>query len=821
MVLGMIGADRAQAFQTYKVRDHAVTITTAEGDGGRRSYLQTSEQAQRDRPSETIYKRSYGEPSGYPYLRTGDAGFDAAFALAMSEVAEASVSSIRDGAFQNGQAVACFCFETGDLWRYVWTRDSSYAVDLGLAWLDPRRSRDTLLFKLSRPRQLSSFGSGPQIVQDTGTGGSWPLSSDRVVWSLGASRVFEHLGAEDKQSFGRLAYEALVQTIETDRQVVYDAAAGLYRGEQSFLDWREQTYPSWTQKDVTAIGLSHALSTNVLHYKALQQASSWARKFGDTRQAERYGRWARELGERISGFFWLPEKGLFSSISSGTLKPFPLPMHDLLGQSLVILAGLATPEQAQAVFSRYPVHRAGPPVIYPQLPTPAIYHNRAVWPFVTAYALQAASLAGHAPFASAAMQSLWEGAALNLSHMENLEVLSGLPYVADGEKSGPVVNSRRQLWSVAGFASAVFDGIFGLRVQDGQLEITPRLTWEMARRWMPAQSVTLHQLRWMGKQLTIELQWPEIPAQGDGFFTLNFATLNGLLQAEALWKYEALAQQNNIQLVLELAPSQEEGRSLLQPDVGLGPNLNNREYRQVFAPMEPRLSWVDARTIRIERRELNATTWNLYLNGRLLAESLTGEIYQLASLDDRFVCLTANQKYTDGLHTSHLSSPLCREAWSQQWGQDLKSPDGASVASDHGRKHFNDWGYPQQVLETPVFQVPRQARYQVEVAFGNAFGPINTGVTAAVKWLELRDLDAGTIERAVTWMPHQSSWSVWAWSSPAFFALKPERRYLLRMSDAMNMSYLEHFAIYTGGAGGQQGPSNRINVSGLRLLLVE
>ncbi|MFY7930434.1 MAG: hypothetical protein ACOVS5_16285, partial [Oligoflexus sp.] len=66
MVLGMIGADRAQAFQTYKVRDHAVTITTAEGDGGRRSYLQTSEQAQRDRPSETIYKRSYGEPSGYP-----------------------------------------------------------------------------------------------------------------------------------------------------------------------------------------------------------------------------------------------------------------------------------------------------------------------------------------------------------------------------------------------------------------------------------------------------------------------------------------------------------------------------------------------------------------------------------------------------------------------------------------------------------------------------------------------------------------------------------------------------------------------------------
>jgi len=133
------------------------------------------------------------QPSDRPSLRSGQADFDALFALTMREVNDNSVSSIRDAAFQNGQPLPCNCFETGELWHYVWTRDSSYAVDLGLAWLDPERSQETLLFKLSKARQDSRFSSGLEIVQDTGSGGSWPVSPDRVVWSLGADRLRPHL----------------------------------------------------------------------------------------------------------------------------------------------------------------------------------------------------------------------------------------------------------------------------------------------------------------------------------------------------------------------------------------------------------------------------------------------------------------------------------------------------------------------------------------------------------------------------------------------------------------------------------------------------
>ena len=66
------------------------------------------------------------------------------------------------------------------------------------------------------------------------------------------------------------------------------------------------------------------------------------------------------------------------------------------------------------------------------------------------------------------------GAALNLSNMENFEAVTGLPYKGDeGEDSGPVVNSQRQLWSVAGYASMVQDIVFGLETTQSGIRFAP------------------------------------------------------------------------------------------------------------------------------------------------------------------------------------------------------------------------------------------------------------------------------------------------------------------------------------------------------------
>jgi hypothetical protein len=755
------------------------------------------------------------ESAKYPQLHSGHDTLDELFTMTLKEVRENSVSHIRDGAFQNGQNLPCFCFETGELWHYVWTRDSAYAVDLGLGWLDPERSRETLLFKVSAARENSRFGAGPEIVQDTGSGGSWPISSDRVVWGLGAERLLPLLKDAVRDDFFAQAYEALKNTVETDRLVVFDPEHGLYRGEQSFLDWREQSYPSWTRDDVKAIAGSFALSTNVLHLSALRQASGYARQHGDHAHAERHARWAEELALRIREFFWLPERGLFSSMSSATHPAFPLEKFDLLGQSLAVLAGLMTPAEGQRLFSLYPLHEAGPPVLYPQLPATAIYHNRAVWPFVTAYAIKAAAWSGHAPFVTTAMQSLWDGAVRHGSHMENMEFLSGRTHVEDGPYSGPVVNSRRQLWSVAAFVSVILDGMFGITAAEDALHLEPRFTHGIARRWVPRGHVELSDLEWRGKRLHLVMHWPDLAGLEDGFLKVERILLNGQAIKGNRLNFADLAADNRIRL--DLVPGAEvTDMALNQPNVGPGPVLSNADYKKIFAPMEPRLHWVKEGTLRIERREMNPTRWDIYRNGQLLVSGLTADTWDVPAPG----CYTAIQKYEGNGLSSHPSPELCGQVWSMEFSRangQLTSPDGASTAQDHGRPHFNDWGLPHQVLEVASFQVPQDGAYQLDLAFGNAFGPINTGMTAAVKWLEVMDQAGFVIQSEALIMPHQVNWDTWNFSSAATLHLKADSIYRLRLSDARNMSYLKHFELYTAGPGGADGPVNRVNISGVRL----
>ena len=69
-------------------------------------------------------------------------------------------------------------------------------------------------------------------------------------------------------------------------------ADGLYRGEQSFLDWREQTYPGWTKDNVLPIAMSKALSVNAADIFCCTTAAEYARRLGQsaTKPVTRNGR---------------------------------------------------------------------------------------------------------------------------------------------------------------------------------------------------------------------------------------------------------------------------------------------------------------------------------------------------------------------------------------------------------------------------------------------------------------------------------------------------------------------------------------------------
>ncbi|WP_200946344.1 Six-hairpin glycosidase-like protein [Rhodanobacter sp. Root480] len=388
--------------------------------------------------------------------------FDGLFAMALDDLHKDSVAAIRDDAFDHGQSMPCPCFETGEKWHYVWTRDLSYAVDLGLWRIDPARAKASLLFKLSDVREPAA-PPGLYPMQDTGSGGSWPISTDRVVWFLGTRHLLGDPAFADK------VYRALTDTLAQDQHYVFDAAMGLYRGETSFLDWREQSYPGWTANDVRFIAQSYALSTNVLYYEALQLAVQMAERHHDPKAVDYRAR-AGALKAAINTRFWRSDRGLYMSYIGN--DGMPIEAYDLLGTSLAITSGVADADRARRALANYPTYPAGSPVIWPERADQPIYHNRAIWPFVSAYALRAARAVNDPGRIAHELRSLLRGAALSGSNMENFELLSQRVHVEDGKLSGPVVNSPRQLWSVGGYLDMVIEGVFGLGA-DGR--IAPKL----------------------------------------------------------------------------------------------------------------------------------------------------------------------------------------------------------------------------------------------------------------------------------------------------------------------------------------------------------
>ncbi|MFN0252920.1 MAG: hypothetical protein ACKV2T_38960 [Kofleriaceae bacterium] len=794
-------------------------------DGCIRRYTISSTAALRDNMPANG-ERAVDEIAGAPTLRTGNDLFDALYALALSEARENSVDAIVDGAFSGGASIACpegGCFETGRLWTYVWTRDVSYATDLGLAGIDPVRARNSLVFKLSATRT----GGVEEIVQDTGTGGSWPVSSDRVTWALGAAAVLPHLSGDDRAAFAERAYGAIAATIERDRAVVFDADDGLYTGEQSFLDWREQTYPSWVTGDVAPIASSKALSTNVVHLRALEIAASLA-PAADAVTRGRYTEWANALRERIRARFWIEDAGLYSTFVTTHLDPAPARQFDLLGNSLAITSGVATPAQATRILAAYPhVGPGAAPVIFPQQQLTRIYHNRAEWPFVTAYWLRAAAHGDNAAVATRAIGSLLRGAALNLSNMENLEIASGAAFVDDGAYSGPVVNSQRQLWSVGGYISMVHHTLFGLAFAGDELRVEPYVPRELrAKLFAKTDALVLNDVAWRGTTTSVVLHLPAAgPNQSDGraSFVVERVELNGRVVDGPI----AFA---------ELEPTNRIDITLADPADPIASSIEMRDassWREIFAPRVPAITSASragddiAIAVSAGGEDPSTIRYAIYRDGTRIADDVAGtsSSYTDVSADtDASPCFAVEACFVATGNCSQRSKPVC---W---WGDGSTrvtsiypaqlQVTGGTIAGDHGRPHVAGWGDPgSSIVATVVAQ--KTGPHLVQLVYGNGAGPVDTGIACGIKRVRVENASTNAVvaEGAIV-MPQLGGWDRWADSTfvRATLAAGTTYRITLDTTDSVrNMSGYSHFQTYAG-TGGASGEFSRVNISELKLL---
>ncbi|BCT93267.1 hypothetical protein LYSHEL_22910 [Lysobacter helvus] len=666
-------------------------------------------------------------------MRTATASplFDGLFAMAQAELAQDKVDAITDWSFNDQKPYPCVCFETGEKWHYVWTRDLSYAADLALARLDPERTKTSLRFKLSEMRN-PKVSQGLVVAQDTGSGGSWPISTDRVVWFLAARHLLGDPQFKDE------TWRALKNTLAQDDLYAWDPEMQLYRGETSFLDWREQNYPAWTAKDTTWIAQSFALSTNVLHYEALRLAATMAPADEQASYADR----AKRLRKAINARFWREDRGLYMSYLGPWFHDAAVESYDLLGTSLAVTSGVAPPDRARRAIERYPVSAAGSPVIWPQQPETAIYHNRAIWPFVSAYALRAARTTGNTERIAFEVQSIMRGAALAGSNMENYELTTQAVHFEDGKLSGPVVNSPRQLWSVAAYLDMVQRGVFGLE-DDGSV-----------KPMIPAQLVPML----FGERSEIVLQTADrriVLRKPDG-------VAGGVLVAGA--RHDA-----GRDTIVALAWQAGSGVRLSRNGAAMAPST----------PAAP----VIERDGNAWKTELGAGV-RLYSDGWIIDDGEgPAHRFRMAQPPSIRHCYTVTNVGPDAVES--LPSPTTCIGPSQR------------VAGAFPRA----W--------TP----PRAGRYIATFRYRNANGPINTGITAAVKRLVLQCGDAPAQTGPIV-MPHregEGDSTSWTYTAKAGVPCR------FTLHDGTNMSDLAHFVHYTGGKGGAGGPLNDAEVGDLIL----
>lgn len=338
---------------------------------------------------------------------------------------------------------------TGAKWDGVWTRDVSYSILLAFAYHEPEVAKISLRRKVKRGC----------IIQDTGSGGAWPVSSDRTTWVLAAWEIYQVTG---EKAWLEEVYPIIKNTLDDDYKTLYDPATGMYSGESSFLDWREQTYPKWM--DNKDIYVSQNLGTNVVHYQAHRILANMAKLKGEDHQ--RYDQRAEKIKQGINDYLWMKERGYYAQYLYGRDDLVASPRYEALGEALAILFGVADDEKSISIMAQSPLTTYGATCIYPQIPGIPPYHNNGIWPFVQSYWNWAAAKTGNEAVLNHGLASIYRAAALFLTNYENM--------VAEtGDFLGTEINSHRMLWSMAGNLATVHRVFMGMEFQEEGLYFNP------------------------------------------------------------------------------------------------------------------------------------------------------------------------------------------------------------------------------------------------------------------------------------------------------------------------------------------------------------
>lgn len=602
-------------------------------------------------------------------------------------------------------------FRTGAKWGGVWTRDISYSILLAFAYHEPEVAKISLMKKVKRRR----------IVQDTGSGGAWPVSSDRTTWALAAWEIYKATG---DTAWLRNAFEIISNTVADDAKVIGLTESGMYSGESSFLDWREQTYPKWMDnKDIYA---SENLGTNVVHYQSHIILAEMAKALGQ--DGAGYAATALQIREAINKQLWLPEQGYYAQYLYGRFGQTASPRFEALGEALAVLFGVTDAEKAKSIFAKSPLTPFGVTCIYPQIPGIPPYHNNGIWPFVQSYWNLAAAKAGNEQALNHGLAAIYRAAALFLTNYENMVAETG-DYV------GTEINSDRMLWSMAGNLAMVHRVFMGMQFEPNGIRFAPAV---------PAAykgSKTLSNFRYRQAVLSIT-----VAGTGNVIESISMdgqPLPDAFLPATTSGAHSIVIKMNN-------KPFDKDGIKL----------TTNR-----YSLPEPVLLSTDNNTLRWQPVK-GARHYLIYRNG-VARHQTTDTVFRFADTAPTEFKIAAVDK--EG-YTSFTCEPVMVNT---QARLTVEAEQGAAAAS-LGYVNYSGSGYVALTSSSNTrykisINVAEAGNYWLDVRYSNGSGPWNTDNKCALRSLYINGAYSGSL---VLPQRGKDEWSDWGYSNARMVTLQ-------------------------------------------------
>ncbi len=343
-------------------------------------------------------------------------------------------------------------FYTGETWLKVWTRDTAMACEFSLANIYPEIS-----LNCAKEKVVTYDNAYSVFEQDTGTGGSYPVSTDKIITYLSVWEIYLSTGDESVLDY---FYDICMNNIKQDYNTVWDSESGLMKGETCGLDWRSQTYPDWmgneVEESLANIAECKAASVNLIYLGVLQRMIKSAEILGKDDVdflTEKYDALYKAVTERL----WHDELGCYAAWEYPSYMGAPLAYKvDCIANGYALWFNIGTQEQLDSIAQNYPLVTYGANVVYPNKQgelehKDRVYHNRGVWPGWEAQLMLAGAQHGYDLLSEEIWNSCITAAATSLVNKEVVDFTTG-----EG------IHVNHQLWSIASTLSGYYKVLFGM-----------------------------------------------------------------------------------------------------------------------------------------------------------------------------------------------------------------------------------------------------------------------------------------------------------------------------------------------------------------------